>query len=230
MGISMLRRALLLLGVILLISSISSGSTDLRSAQELKSIQTIISVNGHSWTANHTSVSDLSPAEKQHRLGLIWQPPTGFRLPYVDMTATVASAWDWRNTKGANWVTPIKDQGDCGSCVGFATVATIESAVEISRGNPKPTPECFESSPICRHSRRSLLALQWRRTLPGSSQPRYKDNLVEDDNQPQGLDRYQWPDNDRHGSELRFLRLHRWSLHIRLRRFYGESRHLRDRV
>ena len=141
----MLRRALLLLVVIVIISSISSGSTDLRSARELKAIQTMISVNGHSWTANHTSVSDLSPAEKQHRLGLIWQPPTGFRLPYVDMTATVASAWDWRNTKGANWVTPIKDQGDCGSCVGFATVATIESAVEISRGNPKPTPDLSEA-------------------------------------------------------------------------------------
>ena len=145
----MLRRSLLLLGVILLISSISSGSTDPRSAQELKSIQTIISANGHSWTANHTSVSDLSLAEKQHRLGLIWQPSASFRLPVVNMTATVASAWDWRNTrgntKGTNWVTPIKDQGGCGSCVAFATVATVESAVEISRGNPKPIPDLSEA-------------------------------------------------------------------------------------
>ncbi|VVB64088.1 Papain family cysteine protease [uncultured archaeon] len=145
----MLRRALLLLVVIFIISSISSGATDLRSAQELKSIQTMISVNGHSWTADHTSVSDLPLAEKQHRLGLIWQPPTDFRLPVVDMTATVASAWDWRNTKGntkgTNWVTPIKDQGGCGSCVGFATVAMIESAVEISRGNPKPIPDLSEA-------------------------------------------------------------------------------------
>jgi len=145
MGISMLRRALLLLGVILIISSISSGSTDQRSAQELKSIQAKISANGHSWTADHTSVSDLSLDEKRHRLGLIWQPLASFRLPVVDMTATVAPAWDWRNTrgntKGTNWVTPIKDQGECGSCVAFATVGMIESAVELSRGNPKPTPD-----------------------------------------------------------------------------------------
>lgn len=141
----MLRRALLLLVFILIISSISSGSTDLRSAEELRSIQKIISVNGHSWTANHTSVSDLPLAEKQRRLGLIWQPSTGYSLPIVNMTATVAPAWDWRNTRAANWVTPIKDQGGCGSCVAFATVGTIESAVEISRGNSKPIPDLSEA-------------------------------------------------------------------------------------
>ena len=145
----MIRRALLLLGVILIISSISSGSTDPRAAQQLKLIQAKILADGHSWTADHTSVSDLSLAEKQYRLGLIWQPTADFRLPVVDMTATVASAWDWRNTrgntKGTNWVTPIKDQGECGSCVAFATVATIESAVEISRGNPKPTSDLSEA-------------------------------------------------------------------------------------
>ena len=34
---------------------------------------------------------------------------------------------DWRNEKGHNWTTPIKDQGPCGSCVSFATVALLES-------------------------------------------------------------------------------------------------------
>lgn len=141
----MLRRALLLLGVILIISSGSIGSADPSSAQELKLIQDKISANGHAWNAGHTSVSDLPLAEKQHRLGLIWQPSAGLRLPVVNMTATVAPAWDWRNNKGASWVTAIKDQGNCGSCVGFATVAMIESAIEISRGNPKPTPDLSEA-------------------------------------------------------------------------------------
>ena len=141
----MLRQALLLLVGILIISSVSSGSADPRSAQELKLIQAKISANGHSWTANHTSVSDLSLAEKRHRLGLIWQPAAGFRLPVVNNTATVAPAWDWRNVKGSSWVTPIKDQGGCGSCVAFATVATIESAAEISRSNTKPTPDLSEA-------------------------------------------------------------------------------------
>jgi C1A family cysteine protease len=141
----MLRQALLLLVGILIISSVSSGSADPRLGQELKLIQTKISANGHSWTANHTSVSDLSLAEKRQLLGLIWQPAAGFKLPIVNSTATVAPIWDWRNVKGSRWVTPIKDQGGCGSCVAFATVATIESAVEVFRGNTKPTPDLSEA-------------------------------------------------------------------------------------
>lgn len=140
----MLRRALLLLVGILIISSVSSGSADLKSAQELKLIKTRISADGQSWTANHTSVSDLPLAEKRYRLGLIWEPSASSRFPIANMTATVAPSWDWRNSRG-NWVTPIKDQGGCGSCVAFATVAMIESAVELSRGNPKPTPDLSEA-------------------------------------------------------------------------------------
>ena len=45
------------------------------------------------------------------------------------------AAIDWRNN-GGNYVTSIKDQGQCGSCVGFCSCAVIESAVRIKLGNP----------------------------------------------------------------------------------------------
>jgi C1A family cysteine protease len=38
---------------------------------------------------------------------------------------------DWRNRKGRNNVTPVKDQGYCGSCVSFGTTATLESMLLI---------------------------------------------------------------------------------------------------
>jgi len=43
---------------------------------------------------------------------------------------------DWRYRKGRNNVTPIEDQGGCGSCVAFGCVATLESMVLIEHNVP----------------------------------------------------------------------------------------------
>ena len=42
------------------------------------------------------------------------------------------SGIDWRDVSGLNWVTAVRNQGTCGTCVAFATCAVLESRSRLS--------------------------------------------------------------------------------------------------
>jgi C1A family cysteine protease len=48
---------------------------------------------------------------------------------------TLPTALDWRNN-GGNFVTPIRDQGGCGSCWAFASTGALESSTLIANQTP----------------------------------------------------------------------------------------------
>ncbi|HKI89252.1 MAG TPA: C1 family peptidase, partial [Draconibacterium sp.] len=102
---------------------------------------------GLHWVAGNTSVSEMTYAERKKLYGQSTFP-AGFEYycggvistsetgtsgsllksasasPYVD-------EWDWRDRQGKNWITPIRNQGTCGSCWAFASTGATEAMVNL---------------------------------------------------------------------------------------------------
>jgi len=108
---------------------------------DLSEIRNLISSQHLRWQAADTEIFRLSDVQQLARLGAT-PPPAAPSLsereqiaasrhavtPEVALPTTV----DWRNYNSSDWITPIEDQGACGSCVAFATVAAFESHVRIA--------------------------------------------------------------------------------------------------
>jgi C1A family cysteine protease len=118
---------------------------------ELDRVRTELAAQGHPWVMGENSMTILEEDQRRHRLG-VPLPPESERQELETQAkslaageaarATAVSAagapaqFDSRNAGGANYVTPVKDQGDCGSCVSFGTVATMETVAAFTRGQP----------------------------------------------------------------------------------------------
>jgi len=80
------------------------------------------------WDAAENAVTRLPWESQLARLGV----PLDFapEPAAVDLKLSMEAppqAVDYRKLNGRNYVTPVKDQGNCGSCVAFGTLATVES-------------------------------------------------------------------------------------------------------
>jgi len=98
---------------------------------------------GLSFQLGENQFSDLSQEQYRVAAGLGYKAPESMTgLPHLGVHEyngeELAASVDW-TTKGA--VTPIKDQGQCGSCWAFSTTGSTEGAWQIGSGSLKSLSE-----------------------------------------------------------------------------------------
>jgi C1A family cysteine protease len=117
-----------------------SGSVDISEInEEIQMIQNKIIQKNADWVAGKTTVSHLSEYEKNMLLGL--NVPKDYDEIEEDqedikISVDLPNNWDWRNVDGKNYMTPVKNQGNCGSCWAFGAVGAAEAVMKIEADRP----------------------------------------------------------------------------------------------
>ena len=101
--------------------------------REIRVVQDAITAEKLEWRADVTPLSLLSREKKLQRLGgRLSEVPAPMPAERFSGHLVLPAALDWRS-HGGNWITSVKDQGDCGSCWAFATTALLEAVVKIDK-------------------------------------------------------------------------------------------------
>ena len=129
------RKNLLAWGVLFVFVGIISFPAARSHSAEIDEINDAIHVKGAKWVAKENPISVLPREERRRRLGALEELDTGTVADEsLSGAVTLPSAFDWRNYNGNNFVTPVRDQGSCGSCWAFSTTAALESKTLITYG------------------------------------------------------------------------------------------------
>ena len=132
------------------IANIAQAKKDRRKEQNLDKIERLnknLKSKGLSWVAASTEISELSYEDRRKLYGDSPIPP-GFEFyaggvysTETSTTSTLKSAtassspyideWDWRNRHGKDWISPIANQGSCGSCWAFASTGAVEAMTNL---------------------------------------------------------------------------------------------------
>lgn len=136
------------LGVVMLIVLLFATPMQAASHQTLTlgDVKDAIVKKRAEWTANETSVWNLSWELKQHLANAKVRSASTLSKAYnVQVDPSPPAQFDWRSTSGGrDFTTPIRDQGACGSCYIFGSVAVVESLLRMRQGWETSQPNLSE--------------------------------------------------------------------------------------
>lgn len=119
---------------------------------DLSELQEALANSDATWQMSENPITELTEDEREHLLGFT---PAPGDMSFEDAVAADAAAptitagdivagdgigapakFDNRSINGKDYTTPVKNQGGCGSCVGFATVAVMETTYQRRHNKP----------------------------------------------------------------------------------------------
>lgn len=114
--------------------------------ETIDEINAAIEAAGADWVAAENPITRMTPEERRKLLGAMEETagPEAEVPAAAPLFTVLPSQYDWRNISGSNYVSSVKNQGGCGSCFCFATVAALESKYMITNSLPGSTLDLSE--------------------------------------------------------------------------------------
>lgn len=131
---------------LLILSVLVSSST---MGSELQEIGKVIQKRGAKWTAGETTISKRSHEQERRLLGdYLGAEILEASLMDTEIRESFPDEFDWRDKDGHFWMTPIRDQGGCGTAFVYAVVGALEANIKIHANNHWIMPDFCEEDSI----------------------------------------------------------------------------------
>ncbi|XP_075402545.1 dipeptidyl peptidase 1 isoform X1 [Tenrec ecaudatus] len=94
-----------------------------------------------SWTATAymeyetLTLRDMTRRGGGHRQRIPRTKPAPLTTEMKQKIVHLPLSWDWRNVRGNNFVSPVRNQASCGSCYSFASMGMLEARIRIATNN-----------------------------------------------------------------------------------------------